>query len=404
MSTTEQPVERPASVGLIGWLVVAGLTFVLLVVGVTVAEGAYDVPLLVAFVAGSAQCAALPLALFRPNQATALQLAAVAVLALFIPPDSGATWPLTIPGLLTLYAFIALIALRTNWRVAVATWWATALVLVLLVLIDFRGRTVDDAAPTLVLYPTISGVLLLVTFGVRNWTSIRRQLAQARRDVAVEQSQRAVAEERTRIARELHDVVAHGMSVIHMQANSAAYRIKDLDPESKAEFTQIAAGARATMREMRRLLAVLRDESAEANLTPAPDLTMVGELVDSARRAGLPVELEADPELLGGAGISETTGLAAYRIVQESLSNVIRHAPGAPTRIAMVAEGGNLLFSVVNEPAGQPALPMEGPERAKHGLPGMRERVRLAGGVFEAGPRPEGGYRVWASLPIEGDE
>src|SRR6185436_5441412 len=118
-----------------------------------------------------------------------------------------------------------------------------------------------------------------------------RELAVARHNVEVEQGQRALAEERTRIARELHDVVAHSMSVIHMQATSAAYRIKDLDPESKAEFRRIAAGTRGALREMRQLLALLRDEDAENELRPMPDLKHLGELADSVRRGGIPVEL-----------------------------------------------------------------------------------------------------------------
>ena len=141
--------------------------------------------------------------------------------------------------------------------------------------------------------------------------------------------------ERTRIARELHDVVAHSMSVIHMQATSAAYRIKDLDPASKAEFAQIAAGARATMREMRQLLAVLRDEGADAELAPVPDLSRLADLVESAPRAGVPVQLR-ESAAVRSAVIFEAVALVAYRIVQESLSNVIRHAPGARTESCLI--------------------------------------------------------------------
>jgi signal transduction histidine kinase len=304
--------------------------------------------------------------------------------AVAIPPDSWSTWPLTVPGMITLIAHIGLIAARTNWRVALTTWWASALLLILAVLLDPRGRSIADAVPMLIVYPANAAFVLIAVLGARHWTAIRRQLADARRDVEAEQSQRAVAEERTRIARELHDVVAHSMSVIHMQATSASYRIKNLDPEAKAEFVRIAAGARSTMREMRQLLAVLRDESADAELAPVPDLN--------------------EAEAVRAAVLPESVALAAYRIVQESLSNVIRHAPGARTRICLELAGLDLVLSVLNDAAAQPAQPMEGPGRVSHGLPGMRERVRLVGGSLATGPRDEGGYRVVARLPIGGDE
>jgi signal transduction histidine kinase len=215
------------------------------------------------------------------------------------------------------------------------------------------------------------------------------------------EAREAIAQERTRIARELHDVVAHNMSVIHMQATSASYRLKHLDPETKAEFAQIAAGARSTMREMRQLLAVLRDEGAEAELAPVPGLDRLAELVESAARAGVPVEVH---EAAGTVVLPESVAVAGYRIVQESLSNIIRHAPGARTRIDLDLEGPDLMLSIVNEAAARPAEPMEAPGRDGHGLAGMRERAQLVGGTLESGPRDEGGYLVVARLPIGGHQ
>ena len=395
--------SRPEFARLLWWLFTGSLALALLILNVALGASAFGVPLLVAFVAGSAQSAALVLILVRPTAATALQFLAVAVFSVAIPPGSESTWPLTVPGMITLIAHVGLIALRTTWRTAVATWWASALVLVLAVWLEPRGRTVADALPMLIIYPSNAAFVVGSLLAVRHWRAIRRQLAEARRDVEVEQSQRAVAEERTRIARELHDVVAHSMSVIHMQATSASYRIKSLDPEAKAEFARIAAGARSTMREMRQLLAVLRDENADAELAPVPDLGRLPELVESARRAGVPVEVR-EAESVRAAVLPESVALAAYRIVQESLSNVIRHAPGARTTIDLDCDGFDLVLSVVNQAAAQPVQPMEAPGRASHGLPGMRERVRLVGGSLETGPRAEGGYRVAARLPIGGVE
>ena len=385
------------------WSGTSLLALGLLLLNVPPAITEFDVPPLVAWIAGLGQSAALVLVLLRPAVATALQLVAVAVFAVAIPPGAGPTWPLTAMGGFTLIAHVGLVAARTNRRTALTTLWVSVLALVLVMLLDSDGRSVRDWLPLMILYPLLSILTLGAVLMARRWREVRRELADARHDVEVEQSQRAVAEERTRIARELHDVVAHNMSVIHMQATSAAYRIKNLDPAAKAEFAQIAAGARSTLREMRQLLALLRDENADAALAPVPDLGRLADLVESAGRASVPVEVRA-AEAVRAAVLPESVALAAYRIVQESLSNVIRHAPGARTLIDLEFEGSDLVLSVVNDAAARPAQPMEAPGRAGHGLPGMRERARLVGGSLESGARDEGGYRVVARLPIGGYE
>ena len=351
-----------------------------------VAASEFDVPPAAALLAGIGQSAALVLLLIRPRAATVVQLLAVALFAVAIPPGSESTWPLTILGMIVLTAHIGLVAARAAPRTAQATWVASAALLALVVLLDPRGRPVADALPIMTAYLLLSALVLGVVSAVRRWQAIGRELAVARRDVEVEQGRRAVAEERTRIARELHDIVTHGMSVIHMQASSASYRIKNLDPEAKAEFGQIAAGARSTLREMRQLLAVLRDERAEAELAPMPGLGGLAELAESAGRAGVPVELRA-AEAARAAVLPDGIALAAYRIAQESLSNVIRHAPGARTTISLDLDGSYLVLSVVNDAAAPPARPMKAPSPAGLGLAGMRERVRQAGGSLETGAR-----------------
>ncbi|MBM0258501.1 sensor histidine kinase [Micromonospora sp. 4G55] len=395
--------RRLALSWLLWWLIAGLLALVLLPLNVALAAAEFDVPPLVAFVAGIGQSTALILILIRPRAATELQFLATAVFAVAIPPDSQSTWPLTVPGMFTLVAHVGLVAARNTRRAALTTWWASALLLTLVVLLDPRGRSFTDGLTIMIIYPAFSAIVLGLVLMTRRWSEIRRDLADARHDVEVEQSQRAVAEERTRIARELHDVVAHSMSVIHMQATSASYRIKTLDPEAKAEFARIAAGARSAMREMRHVLAVLRDESAEAELAPVPDLGRLAELVESAGRAGVPVELRRT-DAVRAAVLPDSVALTAYRIIQESLSNVIRHAPGARTTICLDLEGSDLALSVVNDVAAQAAEPMEAPGRVSHGLSGMRERVRLVGGALEIGVRDEGGYRVAARLPIGGHE
>jgi len=383
------------------WSVALPLALASLFFNVAVTASEFDVPPPVAFLAGGAQSAGLMLVLSRPRAATALQFVAVVLFAVAVPPDSPSTWPLTVPGMITLTAHVCLVGVRATRRAALATWWASALLLVVVAALDPRDRPGPDGLAMLIVYPVVSGVALGAVLATRRWREVRRELAGARHDVEVEQGQRAVAEERARIARELHDVVAHSMSVVHMQATSAVYRLKNVDPAAQAEFAQIAAGTRSALREMRQVLAVLRDDGADAELAPVPDLGRIAEIVESAARAGVPVEFR-QAETVRAAALPEGVALAAFRIAQESLSNVIRHAPGARTTVCLDLAGSDLVVSVVNDPAARPAPPLEAPGRARHGLSGMRERARLVGGSLEAGAREEGGYRVVARLPIGG--
>jgi signal transduction histidine kinase len=384
---------------LLWWLIAGGFALVALPVNATLGAQLFGMHPIAAVLTGIAQSAALPFVLIRPREATALQLLAVVVVAVALPAGSASTWPLTVPGMLTLIAHTGLVAARHSRRAAVLTWSVSSLLIPVVALLDPRGRSVADGLLIMILYPALSAAVLGAVMMIRRWNEVRRELADARRDIEVEQSQRAVAEERTRIARELHDVVAHGMSVIHMQATSASYRIENLDPEAEAEFKRIAADARSAMREMRQLLSVLRAEDADAELAPVPDLGGLPDLVASAERAGLPVEVR-QTDAVRAAAVPERVALAAYRIIQESLSNVIRHAPGARTLIDLDLEGSDLVLSVVNEAALRPAQPMETSGLTGHGLTGMRERVRQVGGAVETGARDDGGYRVTARMPI----
>ncbi|MGI5145737.1 sensor histidine kinase [Plantactinospora sp. CA-294935] len=380
--------------GIFWWLGTGAVALVLLVVSLPVDVSTYGTPVVLTFVTVTAQSAALPLLLVRPVAATVLHLAALGTLSAFIPVTEVPTWPLTVPGMIGLIAHIGLIGVRHGWRPVLALWWGSLLLCILRVVLDPRSHSIDAADTTLVVYATNSALMLIAAIVVRHGATIQRQLADARRDIAAEQSRRAVAIERTRIARELHDVVAHSMSVIHMQATSASYRLPNVDPEAKAEFVRIADGARSAIREMRQLLTVLREESADPTLAPVSRLDQLDDLVRSARRAGVPVEVRGSvPDL------PETVGAAAYRIVQESLSNVIRHAPGARTTVTIGQVPDALHLEIVNESSVRDA-----PTSAEggHGLYGMGERVRLLGGTLHTGARSEGGYRVAARLPIGG--
>jgi signal transduction histidine kinase len=226
------------------------------------------------------------------------------------------------------------------------------------------------------------------------WGAERALAAQTER-TELERARRAVLEERTRIAREMHDVVAHHMSLIAVQAETAPYRLSDLPESARAEFGSLSEVAREALADMRRLLGVLRQDQP-AGLAPQPRLSDLPALVDAARRAGVSVELSAPPAL---QQVPSGVAVCAYRIVQESLSNASQHAPGATVAVSVGHDAGAVRLRVANGP-GSPAGPSRNEPGSGHGLTGMRERVALLGGSLSAGPAAGGGFVVSAVLPL----
>ena len=243
--------------------------------------------------------------------------------------------------------------------------------------------------------------VLAVCFSVGWWQAAmshraeesRRQAIRAEVEAA-EQAARAVLEERTRIARELHDIVAHAMGVMVVQAGAAEQVIDD-DPERvrKALNTIRETGTEA-LGEMRRLVTVLRDDSEVGLLAPQPGLDALEELVDDAKLSGLPVELTFSGDRRDlPAGVD----LAAYRIIQEALTNALRHARGSELVGVDVRFGADRLdVEIRDDGVATPDTSGSG-----HGLVGMRERVALYGGSLRAVPLPERGFVVRAMLPLE---
>jgi signal transduction histidine kinase len=230
---------------------------------------------------------------------------------------------------------------------------------------------------------------------IGSWLRAQHALAAQTERAEVERARRAVLEERTRIARELHDVVAHHMSLIAVRAETAPYRLPSLPEPTRAEFGALSQVAREALEEMRRLLGVLRHDQPAA-LAPQPQLADLPALVAAARQAGVPVELSAPPAL---DQVPSGVGVCAYRIVQESLSNASQHAPGAAVTVSVSHDSGAVVLRVVNGPGGPPRSPSKDHGRG-HGLSGMRERVALLGGSLSAGPAPDGGFVVSAVLPV----
>jgi signal transduction histidine kinase len=210
------------------------------------------------------------------------------------------------------------------------------------------------------------------------------------------QAQVAAAAERARIARELHDVVAHNVSVMVVQADGASYAL-DSDPgRAREALAAIAGTGRQALAEMRRLLGILRhDDGTDPGRAPLPGIAQLGELLEQTRAAGLPVSLtvEGVPQPL-----PEGAALAAYRIVQESLTNTRKHGgPQATAQVTLRYLEDALVLRITDDGQGPVALP----DGAGHGLNGMRERVAIYGGWVQAGPRPSGGYQVTTRLPFQ---
>lgn len=247
--------------------------------------------------------------------------------------------------------------------------------------------------------------LVLLTVGGA-WAAgrvVRSRRAEARREVRRE-ADRALDEQRLQIARDLHDIVSHNLSLIAVRAGVAAH-VADADPhEARSALRAIEETSRAALTEMRRTLGVLR--TGDAPLGPAPGIGDLGPLADDARRAGVTVDLTVH----GAEGLPEGDQLTVYRVVQEGLTNAVRHAAPTSCRVSVVVGGEEVLVEVVDEgpradaaptqPTPTPPTPSQPSPSGGHGLAGIRERARLYGGSVEAGSRPDGGFALRARLPL----
>ena len=261
----------------------------------------------------------------------------------------------------------------------------------------------EPTVPTQYVPLLVSVPVVMAAVGLRTW---RRRAAEARtRLTTVEREQsevlrRAVEHERARIARELHDVVTHNVSVMVIQAG-AARKIMEKSPEEAREaLLAVEAGGRAAMGELRHVMGLLTPDTDTADaLTPQPGLGQLKALVGRMRAAGLPVELTVTgtPRQLPSPGAE----LAAYRVVQEALPNTVKHATGAraSVRIAYDDHGLDVEVTDTGGPPGPGAATGNG-----RGLIGLRERLAVYGGTLRTGPRPLGGYRVQARIPVRTEE
>jgi len=370
----------------------------LLAVETPTAVNGYDVPLVLAFPLCLVHVGALPLTVRRPMIGTIV--ATAAALALQLAGTPTGVWPWWPVMIVTQGLVLLIVGYRASWQAGLGAW--LIMVVPTTVATVATGHTNTEAvAANLVVFMSIAGAALTLGLIAAHWRAMTEQLLTERRASADELSRRILAEDRARIARELHDVVAHSMSIINVQASTARYRNPSLDSQAIGEFEEIASSSRQALAEMRGLLGVLRADDVGGELSPQPGIGDIPELVGQSQRAGMRVTLEELPAEQA-AEVSEVVGLTAYRVVQEALTNAFRHAPGSVVTVACTRERGSIILSVRNSPpsAIRTARASAG---SGLGLVGMRERVASVGGTVESGPSPEGGFIIRAVLPVRGE-
>jgi signal transduction histidine kinase len=275
---------------------------------------------------------------------------------------------------------------------------ALLVVELMMVILIYLGPSFPDYS-SLALFALLIGAAWFLGDVVRRWRTAAMQHEQRAAELAAareELARRAVSEERLRIARELHDVVAHSMTVVALQAGSGRLAAREDPAAAQQALETIEKSSREALADMRRLVGVLRE--GEDSLTePAPGLDDIERLVEDVERAGLDVEVNRSGPL---DRVPPGMALAAYRVAQEALTNVVRHAGVDEAELTLEASDGALVLVVGNGPPTRAVEPIEG---GGHGISGMEERASLYGGTFDARSTDDGGYRVEARFPFDKD-
>ncbi|WP_373864769.1 sensor histidine kinase [Nocardia pseudovaccinii] len=348
----------------------------------------HDVPVAVQpFIAA---LAAFPILLIRLNPALgwAISAGSALLIALAIPNQPDNEIPIQVVHILCLFALLFAVALRAAVPIVAVAWGATSLLLATTMTSD------GDISGGAWAWPIAFAAVVLFAMLVRWLVQSRKQLLAQEEENELERARRTILEEKARIARDLHDVVAHHMSLVVVQAQTAPYRVEGVTPAARAEFESIGATAREALNEIRGMLGVLRSDGQLPEHAPQPKAADVLGLFEGARRAGVRIDWTVDGLL---DPVPDSVGLALYRIVQESLSNASRHAPGAPVQVAIVIGADALQLSVGNALSATVARPVG---NGGHGIAGMRARALAVGGEVSAGSRADGGFEVRARLPI----
>jgi signal transduction histidine kinase len=393
---TEPPTPRPRRLRFRGWDLVfladtAGALILFAIANSMLGNDnkAHHSPHSVGLIVLASAVLCAPLLLRTRLPLTAWTFSAVAMfwVAAAIPPHSISNSTYVNPGVVVYLLCLYPVALRCKAWVVITTGLVTV----------FGAAIVDPRSTVTAVFlgaiPIAAGVI------VRSRRGSREQLAVVERR---HEGERALLEERQRIARELHDVVAHHMSVIAIQAEAAPYKSADPPPELVESFAEIRASALSGLNELRRVLGVLRSDRTD--VAPQPGLEDLDELLESARTGGVTVtrEISGTPQPL-----PDGVNLSAYRIVQEALSNAIRHAPGSAVQVKLYYGEAALVIEVRNDAgAAAPLKNGEQPTAAGlgngggHGIIGMRERATMLGGSLRAGLTPDQEFLVTAALPL----
>ncbi|MET9576497.1 sensor histidine kinase [Streptomyces massasporeus] len=359
-----------------------------------------------ALVAATGQGGAVVLAMWRPVPAWWLSLGVFTLIAVTVRTRMGFdletyTWPWTAAGIIAELLVLLLLALRVPTRAAVAALAVTAFATWVFESL-WTGEPYDTTG---VLAISLFTIVVILGSALRGRREARAQLVEQTTLTAEERTRRTLLEERSRIARELHDVVAHHMSVISIQAQVAPHLVENPPDELRENLTGIRQNALEALTELRRVLGVLRSEhpgpgeapdgsgDGTAPHAPQPTLDRLDALVENTRAVGREVVTDINGER---RPLPPGVELSAYRIVQEALSNALRHAPGANITVRLTYEEDGLEVEIVN---GRPTAPPPPSTGAGHGLLGMRERVAMLGGTMTAHPWHWDGFKVTAFLP-----
>lgn len=334
-----------------------------------------------------AALAVFPFVLIRANPALGWAISAAAALVIPVAfdriPDYDYPWQVT--HVIVLLALVLAVSLRCALPIVAVAWAST-------VLLFFGFTPGSDGVGWSV------GLSAIVVFGLLiRWLVLsRRELAKQEEVSELERARRTILEEKARIARDLHDVVAHHMSLVVVQAQSAPYRVQNVSPTAAAEFESIGATAREALNEIRGMLGVLRSDGMVVDAAPQPGAADVPALLESSLRAGVRLAWQSTGN---PAAVSATTGLALFRILQESLSNASRHAPDSDVFVTLDYGPEVTHLSVVNTRPPRSSAAAKEPGTGGHGVQGMHDRARGVSGWLDARPRPDGGFEVIARLP-----
>lgn len=396
------PADRRFNPEALAWVAVIFTSIVMLAVESSIAVGVHEAPVALAFIVTVIHAGSMPLSMLRPLFGVIVSVIACGVLPLLGPYLAGAPWPWMVPMMITQILIILIVGLRAHWGVALAALLASIAISAAVTVVghfQYPESRSDSSIVNIVVFSCIAGGFYVAAIIVQQWHLIRSQLLQEQENTAEEHSKRVVVEEKSRIARELHDIVAHSMSIINIQASSAPFRHPNIDADVEKEFEDISVSARNALTEMRGLLGVLRNDDSSQQLAPQPKFSEVESLVTKAQQAGVNVTMERSGGPLDRS-LRDSTGLAGYRIVQEALSNAIRHATESQIHIKVDSGGTALWINVVNTAGKGPSEVAKNEVHRHQGLIGMRERAASVGGELRTGWNSGGGFEVEAVLPL----